>query len=175
MTNNDAAFEAWWRWLLPAEGGWSDKKSDRGGKTNMGVTLATYLQYAKEFGLPKNVAGLIALTPDQQKLFARKFWELGRCDKMPAKVAVLHADFGWGSGTVTAAIHLQRVCGVVDDGIIGPITLAKVNSIMPSVLLDALYKDRAQFLTAISHGDQIVNRAGWHNRNNSCYELAKTL
>lgn len=176
-SSNLQAFEAWQRWLISPgiEGGLSNNPYDRGGLTNMGVTIATYLQYAKEFELEDSREGLINLTTDQQKLFAWKYWTQGKCDKMPAKVAVMHADFGWGSGTITAAKHLQRVIGVVADGSIGPITLTKVNSIIPSILLDSLYKERTEFLNAIAKGDQARFRLGWMRRNDSCYNLAKSL
>ena len=187
-SENIKAFEAWWEWLLSPgiEGGLSSSQYDKGNKnvshggtthaglTNMGVTLATYLDYAKEFGLPEDRNGLIYLTKGQHKMFAWKFWTLGRCDKMPGKVAIMHADYGWGSGTGHAAITLQRLIGVVRDGVIGPITLAKVNSILPSLLLDTLYKERSNFLLSISTGDQERHRVGWQRRNDSCYQLAKS-
>jgi hypothetical protein len=39
--------------ILPNEGGWSDRKNDRGGPTNRGITLAQWKLYCEDTGQPE--------------------------------------------------------------------------------------------------------------------------
>jgi len=63
------------------EGGWADKKNDRGGKTNMGVTLATW----KAVGYDKNGDGII--DAEDLKLLTRQdvvdhYWNRWQADQI---------------------------------------------------------------------------------------------
>jgi len=47
MSKDFENFEKALKYLFPVEGGYSNNKHDRGGKTNMGITQNTYNYYLK--------------------------------------------------------------------------------------------------------------------------------
>lgn len=60
------------------EGGWNDRKAERGGKTNMGITLSTW----RSMGYDKNGDGIIDVKDhklitkeDVYNLFYKYFWK----------------------------------------------------------------------------------------------------
>ena len=63
------------------------------------------------------------------------FWDVNRLSELRSQGVANHCyDHGVSRGTVTAAMLLQKVLGVLVDGIIGPVTLKKANSIDSSIL-----------------------------------------
>ena len=55
----DKNFEKIMEYVFKSEGGFSNNKNDRGGRTNFGVTQSTYNYWRKKNGLPqKDVKGI---------------------------------------------------------------------------------------------------------------------
>lgn len=157
------------------EGGYVNNPADKGGATNMGVTLNTW----KEVGYDITGNGIVdekdikALSTKDFEVVLKHFWDKCKADNIVSDaVAFFVVDWFWGSGYY-AIKNLQIICGVASDGVIGKDTLGAVNSKDEAVLLGELYERRHNFIEAISKGNQAQFKAGWHNRNNDLYEFCK--
>jgi lysozyme family protein len=107
--NFDAAFDK----LLKHEGGYSDHAADPGGKTRYGITEAV----AREAGYQGDMRDLPLDLAKQ--IYKEKYW----VEVLPPDVRYVVFDAAVNSGAAQAAKWLQRACGVIDDGVIGPQTI----------------------------------------------------
>lgn len=124
--------------LLPAEEqfelarrkGWSDDPDDPGGATMIDVTLATYSAYRRKKGVAVTSKSDLRNIPfgEWSEILKTMFWDKWRADEIRSQgMAHLLVDWVWASGPKTIR-NAQRVIGVTADGIVGPKTLAAVNS-----------------------------------------------
>ncbi len=114
------------RVILHHEGGYVNHPRDPGGITNLGVTKATWDDWT---GRNNTAADMRALTPAKvEPLYKARYWDVNRCDDLPAGVALCVFDFGVNAGPARAARYLQKEVGVAADGKIGPATIAAVKS-----------------------------------------------
>ena len=92
------------------------------------MTLATYTAWRADHGHPATaVADLAVATKDELSALLRvRFWNPLQADRLPPGVDLLAWDFGFMSGPPRSARLLQELVGVVQDGAIGPATLAAV-------------------------------------------------
>lgn len=155
------------------EGGFVNDPDDAGGATNMGVTLNTYAAYCQKKGYAKpGVEQLKKLTGKQwQEIMRTMYWDVvGGDDIQSQSVALAVYDWAVHSGPATAIKHVQRILGVKADGIVGPITLAAINSVSPLPLFGQIQQARLKFLGSLcTSGDEqsINNRKflnGWVRR-----------
>jgi lysozyme family protein len=83
-----------------------------------------------KFGVAKNAnqdIDIKAMTwEDAKAVYYKRYWLAGSCDKMPARLAVLHFDGCVNHGVKRAGMFLQRAVGATPDGDVGPVTLSKV-------------------------------------------------
>lgn len=116
------SFDACLNEVLIHEGGFVNHPKDPGGMTNLGVTKATYEDWighpVTEDIMRKLNRGLVA------PLYKRKYWEVLHCGELPLGLDMCVFDFGVNAGTSRAARYLQRMLGVIADGVIGPKTVA---------------------------------------------------
>ena len=91
---------------LKYEGGYVNLKSDPGGATNLGVTIATFRRYVKPSG---TIADLKALTVDQAKtVYRRQYWDAVSGAELPDGVDFAVFDFGDNSRAVSHLENQQR-------------------------------------------------------------------
>ena len=129
---------------LKHEGGYVNLKSDPGGATNLGVTIATFRRYVKPTG---TIADLKALTVDQAKtVYRRQYWDAVSGAELPDGVDFAVFDFGVNSGTSRAIKYLQRIVGVAQDGRIGPATLKAARAIPHAKLIHDICDERLAFM-----------------------------
>lgn len=161
--------------ILKWEGGakYTNKKSDKGGATKYGITIATW----RTVGYDKNGDGKIDEKDvklideeDFKKVLKRNFWDKWKADQIKnQKVAEILVDWLWNSGK-WGIIKPQQLLGVKADGIVGAKTLAAVNN-YPNQrkLFESLKKARKAYIDKVIKNDpsQIVNKKGWLNRINS--------
>ncbi len=161
--------------ILKWEGGakYTNKKSDKGGATKYGITIATW----RTVGYDKNGDGKIGekdvklITEDDfKKVLKRNFWDKWKADQIKnQKVAEILVDWLWNSGK-WGIIKPQQLLGVKADGIVGVKTLAAVNN-YPNQrkLFESLKNARKAYIDKVIKNDpsQIVNKKGWLNRINS--------
>lgn len=167
-----AKIEIYFPKLLQFEGGYVNDKTDMGGATNMGVTLATW----KAMGYDKNGDRIIneidiqELTKDDaMKVCKRGYWDKWKADSINNQsVAEQLVEWVWGSGK-WGIILPQRLLNLKEDGEVGPITLAAVNAQDQAKFHALLIEARLSFIDQLisSHPEQIKYKNGWDRRINS--------
>ena len=134
--------------VLVHEGGFVHHSKDPGGATNKGVTIGTL----KRIGIDvdgdgdSDLADLKALRPqDLQRVYKPFYWDAVRADLLPAGLDYAMFDFAVNAGPARAAKHMQAALGVVQDGDIGPATIAAVAKRSPQDLIEQLQASRLRF------------------------------
>ena len=107
------------RFVLRWEGGFVDDPADRGGRTNKGVTQATYDSYRKrQSQSPKDV---LHITDDEvADIYESMYWKRARCHLLRDRLAFCHFDTAINMGPNRAVRIIQRSTGCTEDGIFGP-------------------------------------------------------
>jgi lysozyme family protein len=154
------------------EGKFVDDKLDRGGATNMGVTISTWknMGYDKDHDGDIDVADLKLITKEDVIGIIRRFaWDPWKADEIKSQsIANVVADWVWGSGKWGKIIP-QRLLNVKPDGVIGPVTIAAINAVDSKYFFDKLQNERKTFVENIVKNDptQVRFIKGWLNRINS--------
>jgi len=105
--------------ILKNEGGYTNHPKDPGGETNMGI--------ARKFYPDEDIKNM---TKERATfLYYRDYWTPMNLEGIKDENLVLQVfDFGVNAGIRISIKLLQRIVGVGDDGVIGPITLWAVNN-----------------------------------------------
>ena len=150
--------------------GLANDPDDRGGLTMCGVTYATYATYCNRRNKKAPTNGLRNLSyAEWLDILKTMFWDRWKADQIENQaLANILVDWVWASG-ITGIKRPQRILKVEADGIVGPKTLAALNSRAPEELFAELHKDR------IAHVESIVQKSpsqkkflkGWKRRINA--------
>lgn len=158
--------------ILKWEGGFVNDPVDKGGATNMGVTIGTWrsVGYDKDGDGDIDVDDLRLLTREDviERVLRPHYWNRWRADEIHNQsVANILVDWVWASGA-HGIRRPQRILGVTADGIVGPKTIAAVNSMDAMELHFRIKNDRIRFIDEIckSNPSQERFRRGWLNRIN---------
>ncbi|AVX04252.1 hypothetical protein MXMO3_01726 [Maritalea myrionectae] len=157
-------FAAALKLVLKHEGGYVDHPSDPGGATNQGITRKTLARWRglKDWRqLPKSEVKNIS-ADEVRQIYKARYWDKVRGDDLPSGLDYCVFDFAVNSGWSRAAIALQRVLGVADDGVIGPVTLEAVSKANTKRLINKMCDDRMRFLKRLRHWS--VFGKGWSRR-----------
>jgi len=145
MKNN---FNACLPLVLVHEGGWSDHPSDPGGATMRGITLATFRGYYQNSRLTKEQ--LRAITDEQvAEIYRKKYWDAVRGDDLPKGIDYAVFDFGVNSGPGRAIKAIQKVVGVPQDGVLGPVTLRAIEMKPAGWSISELCSNRLKWLQTL--------------------------
>lgn len=167
MADSRKAIASIFKW----EGGWSDNKSDKGGKTNMGITLDTWKScgYDKDGDHDIDSDDLKVISKeDVYQVFKKYYWDKWKADNIKSQsIAEFVVDWLWNSG-IHGIKKPQEVLGLTADGVVGNITLARINDADQKQLFEALKAKRIQFIENIvkNNPSQKVFLNGWMNRIN---------
>ena len=157
------------------EGGYVDDPDDTGGATNMGVTMATYEAYCRKKGYPRPTKCRLKAMSDAtwKEIFKTMYWDKCQGDRINSQsVANMLVDWYWCSGN-KAAKKTQKVLGLKQDGIIGPLSIAAINSKSPLPLFGMIAEERRAFIRNIVESNPVKRKylRGWMNRiNNIIFE-----
>ena len=152
--------------LLKWEGGYVNNPADKGGATNRGVTLATFRKW---YGSFKTVTDLKNMTDCQWCRIMRSYWDDVKGDQIQSQsIADLFVDWHINAG-VKAIKRVQKMFGIKQDGIVGPVTLRYLNSTNRQVIFNRLRDERENYYLDIVKADpsQRVFLNGWLNRARS--------
>lgn len=147
--------------VLVHEGGYVNDKFDPGGATNKGVTQVVYDDWRISRQLPKQ--SVKSLTQYELEAIYRKlYWDAIHGDQLPSGVDYCVFDFAVNSGANRAARYLQRAMGLLDDGHIGPLTLAAASAESAQSLIEKVCASRLAFLKQLKTFDHFGK--GWTAR-----------
>lgn len=160
-----ARFDKYAAFLKKLEGGYSNKESDKGGPTMMGITLKTYRAW---YGADKTIEDLKRITEAEWTHIMKKgYWDVAGCDYIENQsVAEIIADWVVNSGPGVLR-KVQSIVGTEVDGKVGPKTLICINNYKQKCLHCKIWDARKEFYerTALQPGQE-KNLAGWINRLN---------
>ena len=147
--------------VLQHEGGFVNHPKDPGGATNKGVTQAVYDDWRASKGLPLRSVKYITMA-EVGPIYRKLYWDACRCDDLPSGVDYCVFDFAVNSGRDRAARYLQRCLGVIEDGHIGPMTLAAAKAKPAQDLIQGISDLRLEFLKHLKIYDTFGR--GWARR-----------
>jgi len=146
--------------MLKSEGGYVHHPSDPGGRTNLGVTQATWENWV---GRGSDEAEMRGLTPEKvEPMYKKKFWDAVRGDELPMGLDYLMFDFAVNAGAGRAIKTLQTAVGVTPDGGFGPITMAAVQAVDPVELIERFSQAKEDFYRSLTTFATFGK--GWLNR-----------
>ncbi|MDR2782090.1 MAG: hypothetical protein LBB21_06615 [Holosporaceae bacterium] len=133
--------------LMYHEGGYSNDPKDAGGETKYGISKRSYPHL-----------DIKNLTQDQaRQIYFVDFWMKAKCENIDNDdIATKFFDLAVHTGIPQAVKLIQRALlaagtQVVEDGIIGPVTLKAINKADPTDLLAALKSEAAGYYRLIAN------------------------
>lgn len=161
--------------VIDREGGYVDNPADGGGPTKYGVTIATLSSWR---GYECTAADVEGMTRDEARLILTERYliepGIGRIKDGNLRLTVL--DAAVHHGPRQAVRFLQRAIAVPDDGVIGNVTLAAVETLAePRTIARRFLAERTRFFGRIISGnltdadkdgipDNAEFAAGWLDR-----------
>jgi len=152
------------------EAGFVNDPTDKGGATNMGITIGTW----RQIGYDKDGDGDIDVTDirllDEQDFSAvlKVYWNKWQANRLlNQSVANLLVDWVFTSGKWGIVIP-QRILGLKEDGIVGNQTIMAVNFADQKKLFTSIFEARKKFFEDIVKNNPSQKRflKGWLNRLN---------
>jgi len=160
--------------ILESEGGFVDDPDDRGGATNMGISLR-FLKGTGDIDFDLDHDGDIDVDDIKRMndhfaaiAYKKYFWDPLQLDQLHNESLCLQVfDHAVNAGTRNAVKMLQAVAGCKQDGLIGPKTIASANTFSENIA-ERYYKERIDFYTKLAREKPVFGKflRGWINRCN---------
>lgn len=162
--------------VLLREGGFIDRKDDRGGATNRGITART-LGAWRNLGRPATAAEVRSMTEAEARaIYQMEYVQRPGLHAIPDQaVFELVLDAAVNHSPERAIKMLQVALGVPQDGILGPVTRSKLSGIRPGRVYRDVCAERIRVYGRLISGshtdadadgmpDAAENAAGWLSR-----------
>jgi len=148
-------------WIKAHEGGFVDHPQDPGGRTNFGITQATYDASRQANGLGQRNVKMIDQA-EVAEIYERQYWSRVQGDALPDGVDYTVMDYAVNSGASRSVKVLQRLLGVKVDGVVGMFTLAAARKKDPVRLINDICDERMAFLRKLRIWPTF--KGGWTKR-----------
>jgi lysozyme family protein len=154
--------------VLKEEGGYVNDARDPGGRTNHGVTQKVWEDWV---GHPVTEADMKNLSiQDVAPLYKKNYWDKINGDALPLGIDYATFDMAVNSGLTRAAKTLQQVCGVGQDGHVGPATIAAAKEANGREVATRICEARLAFLQGLPTWSTFGK--GWGSRVSRVENLA---
>lgn len=163
------------------EGGFVNHPADKGGATNMGITIRTLATWRGTEVTVEDVRDLTRAEADA--IYWSNYYSICRCTEMPERMAMVVYNCAVLSGTKRAIEFMQTGFNslgmtadgkpLAEDGILGRQTMGAVYKTDPSVLAGAFMDVQEAYLRSLDTFD--VFGGGWMNRMAALREFVNTL
>ena len=163
---SEDVFNKIFEYILLVEGGYSDDKADKGGKTKYGIIEVEARKYGYK-GDMKDLTKDIA-----EDIYKNKYYLSNNLDKIKDKrVALSIADWtinsgSWGLKKAQQTINILKGDILAVDGKIGKKSIEAINSANPEMFLIEYHELQRKFYYSIvkSNPSQAIFLKGWLNR-----------
>ena len=160
--------------IFDVEGGYVDHKNDKGGATNMGITIGTLSEWRKKPVTKQDVMNLTKV--EAKQIYKTMYYDLVGGDKIVSnKVSLVLFDFGVNGGVGTINRIAQKVANApAINGIMGPQTLQAINKVNEVVMVRELIQgiQRRYIDIVLKDRTQMVFLSGWINRSHELWDRA---
>lgn len=162
--SNEALFER------ARKKGFANDPNDAGGATQTGLTIGAYKAWCQKHGISEPTVDNLKRIPygTWRDIMKENYWNRWKADQIASQgIANMLVDFVWASG-IHGIKKPQELLKVVPDGVVGPKTLAAVNSAGPVTLFYKLRDLRLRFVESIVKQKPSQKKwlNGWKNRIN---------
>lgn len=178
---SDAKFQRLHGFIKHWEGGFVNHPADKGGATNMGITIGTLAAWRGQEVSIEDVRNLSRAEADE--IFRTRYYAVSRCSEMSERMAMVVYNCSVMSGPKRAIELVQKsfnalgmtVDGakLVVDGILGRLTMAAIQKTDASVLASGFMDEQEAYLRTLDTFD--VFGDGWLNRMAALREFVNTL
>ena len=174
---SEDVFNKIFEYILLVEGGYSDDKADKGGKTKYGIIEVEARKYGYK-GDMKDLTKDIA-----EDIYKNKYYLSNNLDKIKDKrVALSIADWtinsgNWGTKKAQQTVNILKGDILAVDGVLGNKSIEVINSIQPEIFLTQYHELQRKFYQAIvdHNPSQAVFLKGWNNRVSRKEEYIKGM
>jgi len=156
--------------LAKWEAGFVNDPTDKGGATNMGITIGAWRQigYDKDGDGDIDVQDIRLLDEHDFAAVLKIYWNKWQANRLiNQSVANLLVDWVYTSGKWGIVIP-QRILKIEPDGIVGNQTIIAVNLVDQKKFFDAVFEARKKFFNDIVKNNPSQKKfiKGWLNRLN---------
>jgi len=134
-----AEFKTAFQKMLNHEGGYVNDPDDQGGETYKGISRTMHIHwpgwaiidmYKNKSGFPATLDKDVELQIEIEQFYRTNFWSPLNAEHISNQtIANSIFDFSVNAGIITSVRLAQSIVGVKADGIIGELTLKKLNSL----------------------------------------------
>lgn len=169
---NTLKFRQCLKHILAFEGGNDDDPRDPGGRTGQGITQSEYTKWLAEKGKPNRDVWDMP-DRDRDAIYLEKYWDITGLDRFPLPIAFLMFDTSVLNGVSYARKLAQRVVGVRQDGLIGPISTAALNAVDKETFINRFQELRREYLKTRKAWP--TYGPGWYNRMTKVEKIAAQM
>lgn len=165
MSSVDQAYDKAFKHLISIEGViYTDHPNDNGGPSKFGLSQRFLTNY---FNRPFSEDEIRQLTlEDAYQIYRYEFWDSMELSRLPEGIALCLFDQAVHSGVSSSVQSVQKILGLRQDGIMGPITRGVIISQATKRLCFDFLAERLRRYGKLVAGDksQAVWLSGWQNR-----------